>query len=66
MLRKSFCEQFIKVYSTPIRVAIALNLINKYSFSRLQAAKTVGIPQPLLNYGEEKCIGLRGYGGVTR
>ncbi|MEM1772046.1 MAG: hypothetical protein QXV81_06905 [Ignisphaera sp.] len=50
MIRKSFCELFIKIYSTPIRVAIALNLIERYSFSQLQAAKAVGLPQPLLNY----------------
>ena len=50
MIRKSFCEQFIRGYSTAIRIAIALNLVNKYGLTQFQAAKAVGLPQPLLNY----------------
>lgn len=50
MIKKSFCEQFIKRYSTPIRIAIALKLVNEYGVSQFQAAKIVGLPQPLLNY----------------
>lgn len=50
MIKKSFCEQFIKKYSTSVRMAIALKLINKHGLSQFQAAKTVGVSQPLLNY----------------
>lgn len=50
MIRKSFCEQFMRSYSTVIRIAIALNLVNKYGLTQFQAAKVVGLPQPLLNY----------------
>ncbi len=50
MITKSFCEQFIKKYSTAIRIAIALDLMNRYNMSQLRAAKLVDLPQPLLHY----------------
>jgi len=39
MITKSFCEVFIKNYSTTIRVAIALDLIKRYGLTQFQAAK---------------------------
>ncbi|MEM0026983.1 MAG: helix-turn-helix transcriptional regulator [Ignisphaera sp.] len=50
MIKKSFCEEFIKKYSTTLRIAIALNLVKKYNISQFQASKMTGVPQPLLNY----------------
>jgi predicted transcriptional regulator len=50
MFKKSFCEQFIRGYSTAIRIAIALDLMNRYSLSQFQAAKLAKVPQPLINY----------------
>jgi predicted transcriptional regulator len=50
MLKKAYCEEFIGKYSVPVRVAVALDLVKKYNYTQLQAARTVNIPQPLLNY----------------
>uniref|UniRef100_A0A7C5YZP5 Uncharacterized protein n=1 Tax=Ignisphaera aggregans TaxID=334771 RepID=A0A7C5YZP5_9CREN len=50
MIRKSFCERFIKSYSTAVRIAIALDLMSRYNLSQFQAAKLAKIPQPLINY----------------
>lgn len=50
MITKSFCEVFIKNYSTTVRVAIALDLIKRYGLTQFQAAKLTKTPQPLINY----------------
>jgi len=50
LIVKSFCEQFIKRYSTAIRVAIALDLMKRYNMSQLRAARLVNLPQPILHY----------------
>jgi len=54
LIAKSFCEQFIKKYSTAVRVAIALDLMKRYDMSQFQAAKLVNLPQPLLHYALHK------------
>ena len=62
MLKKSLCEEFIKHYSTAVRIAIALDLIKRYNLSQFQAAKLIGVPQPLINYvlqGRRKIRGLK-------
>ena len=50
MLKRAYCEEFIGKYSVAIRVAIALDLVKKYKYTQLRAAKSVQISQPLLNY----------------
>jgi len=50
LLKKAYCEEFIGKYSVPVRLAVALDLVRRYNYTQLQAAKTVNIPQPLLNY----------------
>jgi len=50
MLKKAYCEEFTGKYSASIRLAVALELVKKHKFTQLQAARTVKIPQPLLNY----------------
>jgi hypothetical protein len=61
MITKSFCEVFIKNYSTTVRIAIALDLMKRYNLSQFQAAKLTKLPQPLINYvlqGRRKIRGL--------
>ncbi|MEM1619773.1 MAG: helix-turn-helix domain-containing protein [Fervidicoccaceae archaeon] len=61
MLTRSFCELYLKNCATAIRVAVAKELINKYGYSQTEAAKLVGISQPLLNYvlkGKRRIRGL--------
>jgi predicted transcriptional regulator len=60
MITKSFCEVFIKNYSTTIRVAIALDLIKRYGLTQFQAAKLTKIPQPLINYVLQEKRRIRG------
>jgi len=50
MLKKSFCEAFAKKYSTAIRVAIALDLMDRYDLSEIRASKLAGVPQSLISY----------------
>lgn len=50
MLKIARCEEFIGKYSIAIRVAIALDLVKKYKYTQLRAARSVQISQPLLNY----------------
>lgn len=50
MLKKAYCEEFVGKYSVAIRVAIALDLVKKYKYTQLRAARSVQISQPLLNY----------------
>jgi predicted transcriptional regulator len=49
VLTRAYCEEFVK-YSTSIRLAVALDLVNRYKYTQLQAARAVNIPQPLLSY----------------
>jgi predicted transcriptional regulator len=49
VLARAYCEEFVR-YSTSIRLAVALDLVNRYKYTQLQAARAVNIPQPLLNY----------------
>jgi predicted transcriptional regulator len=61
MITKSFCEVFIKNYSTTVRIAIALDLMKRYGLSQFQVAKLTKLPQPLINYviqGRRKIRGL--------
>ena len=60
MITKSFCEVFIKSYSTTVRVAIALDLIKRYGLTQFQAAKLTKIPQPLINYVLQEKRRIRG------
>jgi len=61
MLKKSFCETFAKKYSTAIRVAIALDLMDRYDLSEIRASKLTGVPQSLISYvihGKRRIRGL--------
>lgn len=49
-LMKSPCEEFMKKFSTQIRLALALELINNYNKTQFEAARLLNIPQPLINY----------------
>jgi len=60
LIAKSFCERFIKKYSTAIRVAIAFDLMKRYNMSQFQAAKLVNLPQPLLHYALHKKRNVKG------
>jgi predicted transcriptional regulator len=60
VIEKSFCEKFIKKYSTAVRVAVALDLMRRYNMSQFQAAKLVNLPQPLLHYVLHKKRRIRG------
>ncbi len=60
-LLRSPCEKFMKRFSTSIRIALALELINNYNKTQLEAARLLDIPQPLINYvvtGRRKVLGL--------
>lgn len=61
MLRKSFCEVFAKNYSTAIRVAMAIDLMDRYNMSEMNASKLTGVPQSLISYvihGKRRIRGL--------
>lgn len=61
MLRKAFCEVFIKNYSTAIRVAIAIDLMDRYNMSETSASRLTGVPQSLISYvihGKRRIRGL--------
>ncbi|RLE79220.1 MAG: hypothetical protein DRJ52_08865 [Thermoprotei archaeon] len=45
-----FCEILSKKILPVMRVLIAKELIEKYNFTQLEAARILGISQPLLNY----------------
>ena len=49
-LEKSFCEEFMARYAMGMRLAIAIELVRRYGYSQLQAARLAGVSQPLLNY----------------
>ncbi len=50
VLKKGFCEIFVRRYLTAVRVAIAKELIESFGYSQLEAARAVGMSQSLLNY----------------
>ena len=61
MLKKSFCEVFAKNYSTAIRVAIAIDLMDRYNMSETSASRLTGVPQSLISYvirGKRRIRGL--------
>ncbi len=49
-LKSSICEVFMSRYLPAIKAAIAKELIERYGYSQLRAAKMVGLKQPELNY----------------
>jgi predicted transcriptional regulator len=61
MLRKAFCEVLTKNYSTAIRVAIAIDLMDRYNMSETRASRLTGVPQSLISYvihGKRRVRGL--------
>jgi predicted transcriptional regulator len=61
MLRKSFCEVFAKTIFTAIRVAIAIDLMDRYNMSETNASRLTGVPQSLISYvinGKRRIRGL--------
>ncbi len=50
MVKYSYCEVFVKYVLPALRLLIAKELIEKHGFSQLEAAKALGVSQPLINY----------------
>lgn len=50
MAKYSYCEVFVKYILPAVRLLIARELIERHGFSQLEAAKALGISQPLINY----------------
>ncbi len=49
-LRYSYCEVFVKFMLPAARILIAKELIMKYDYTQLQAARVLGVSQALINY----------------
>ena len=50
MTKHSYCEIFVKYILPAVRLLIAKELIERHGYSQLEAAKALGISQPLINY----------------
>ncbi len=59
----SLCEVFVRYVLPSLRMLLAEELILKYGFTQLEAARTLSISQPLINY---YLRGRRRFGGVER
>ncbi len=46
----SLCEVFVRYVLPSLRMLLAEELILKYGFTQLEAARTLSIGQPLINY----------------
>ncbi len=50
VVKHSYCEVFVRYVLPAIRLLIAKELVEKHGYTQLEAAKALGISQPLLNY----------------